>query len=901
MLVGSGICSRQSLGTPTRALTTEMVNSTEKRIALYREFLASPPLDADAIRIGCAGRELSQLLAGLGKNDQALEEAKNAMRRLRETVGLPHPLMSMLQLDCADRLYDLGRFVESFEEYGRAIELIATTHGAHSVAHWSARERAAVAARSLGKLDCAHGELNAVLEYRRSQADRDPASRRNLTSTLIELATLYRIAGRKDRTSQLLKEAGGLAIELTDVELLESVNEQHGALAFHWHEYAHSLSFRRLVYQSRLNRFGPDHPKTLHSLSCLGESLARSGHLAEAREALEQIQSRECTSPVVRAISDAILAEVLIRLKQPQAAAQYDIAVAQFEAMNHRARAIYRRDSVFAELENGNIGKAVQSAHASVNYASKLWRSVLQYGSEADRIAWQSITEVFSACAAVAEHDPMPLIRAVRSFKGVVTDSLVRDRSRTAGLEGSKELEAARSELRRIELQGSADADQLARARRVVEQLESNQTIRLRQVELPVPDNSDGGSLSCLRPNEFLVEYVRFQKALGGSQFSPWYGALIGKREGSWLWVDLGPADGPDGIDAAIRQLDELVRARLLAADSEFLMAAESVWRKVWSPIHARVAAAPSRVVFAPDGLLNLVSPAILWDGSQFLGESIWFRHVTSARYLSSAGPIPEALSPPVVVSGPEYSDHGIISKVTAAASRVAGLAMEFLRLRGEDTIPERYEPLDGALEEGRQIHEALKQAGHGEAILLSGAAARKESVRSLVRPTILHLATHAQFLPEELSQRNPMLRSWLALAGANHSLELLRNGIVPEPGADGLLYADEIASMDLHGTQLVVLSACDTGRGTIQSGEGVYGLRRAFQIAGASTVVLTLWRVEDGRTTGFMAEFYAKMLSGLSPADALAEVQGSMLKRTRSSDGPAAAARRYGAFVISA
>ena len=103
------------------------------------------------------------------------------------------------------------------------------------------------------------------------------------------------------------------------------------------------------------------------------------------------------------------------------------------------------------------------------------------------------------------------------------------------------------------------------------------------------------------------------------------------------------------------------------------------------------------------------------------------------------------------------------------------------------------------------------------------------------------------------------MLRCGLALAGANTRL---LNGALPADAEDGILTAQDVSTMDLSCTDLAVLSACDTGLGTILTGEGVFGLRRAFVIAGAQTLVMSLWKVDDEQTKELMIDFYRQVTS---------------------------------------
>jgi CHAT domain-containing protein len=164
--------------------------------------------------------------------------------------------------------------------------------------------------------------------------------------------------------------------------------------------------------------------------------------------------------------------------------------------------------------------------------------------------------------------------------------------------------------------------------------------------------------------------------------------------------------------------------------------------------------------------------------------------------------------------------------------------------------------------------------------------------------PGLLHLATHGFFLQDQPHDadkelrdlgwvgaegwgggrlsgplpESPMLRSGLALAGAN---TWLRQGALPEEAEDGLLTAEDVAGLDLLDTELVVLSACETGLGEVRTGEGVFGLRRAFIVAGAKALVMSLWKVPDLPTAVLMERFYHNLLSRQLPrAEALREAQ---------------------------
>lgn len=179
--------------------------------------------------------------------------------------------------------------------------------------------------------------------------------------------------------------------------------------------------------------------------------------------------------------------------------------------------------------------------------------------------------------------------------------------------------------------------------------------------------------------------------------------------------------------------------------------------------------------------------------------------------------------------------------------------------------------------------------------------------IKNCKSPSILHIATHGFFLPNQSDEmvnirevssttlnstidgalnvrawsklKNPLLRSGLALAGANTRI---KGGMLPKEAEDGILTAEDVASMDLTNTHMVVLSACDTGLGDVyrHNSEGVFGLRRSFVLAGAQTLVMTLWKVPDKQTQELMVEFYRGLKKEIGRAEALREAQLEMKRK---------------------
>lgn len=171
----------------------------------------------------------------------------------------------------------------------------------------------------------------------------------------------------------------------------------------------------------------------------------------------------------------------------------------------------------------------------------------------------------------------------------------------------------------------------------------------------------------------------------------------------------------------------------------------------------------------------------------------------------------------------------------------------------------------------------------------LSGAKASETQLKALAQPKLLHIATHGFFYPMESGEstalgisggraaQNPLLRSGLFLAGAGQSLREDKTGPFSTTGLadNGIITAYEVMNLNLDNTDLVVLSACETGLGEVRNGEGVYGLQRAFNVAGAKSIIMSLWRVNDEVTQELMTQFYRFwIVNGQDPRKAFKAAQ---------------------------
>jgi len=239
-----------------------------------------------------------------------------------------------------------------------------------------------------------------------------------------------------------------------------------------------------------------------------------------------------------------------------------------------------------------------------------------------------------------------------------------------------------------------------------------------------------------------------------------------------------------------------------------------------------------------------------------------------------------------------------------APAALSAEVSHDLSRNEGNNaTLPR----LPGTGSEVKSIAKLMQEHGWKTSVF-TGDLALKSVVEQASSPRVLHLATHGFFLPDQQVKNerggqsnpsgleDPMLRSGLYFAGANRTLAGKSSGHDPD---NGVLTSMEVSNLNLRGTELVVLSACDTGRGDIKNGEGVFGLRRALQEAGAQKVLMSLWSVPDEETLELMESFYGRWLSGIEAHDALKEAQLEMREKVKAKHDGKDLPFYWGAFVL--
>ena len=714
--------------------------------------------------------------------------------------------------------------------YARAVELLDALEGPDA-------PETLAAVRLLGTVQLATGDLVAAERSLRRVLDGfDALGSEEATAALIDLGKVYGARQAHDVAEQLLGEALD-RLRRQDPPDRRQLASALGNLAELRYEAGRYEEADR-TYGEALEAVGDadgeeERPWLLHGLATLRY---HRGRYAEARELYEEARRRwaERLGPEHPFVARALANLALVHWAEGDA----DAALAAFAA-----------SAAARDLE---------------------LRRILAVGSERTRLAYArrllgDLHQVLSFRFALARRRP-----AVDRFaaelalqrKGRVLDAVTHTVTRLRET-GDAEAEALIDRLQAVRTQLAAlvtpvplsrrpppGGAALARLREQEERLEEALSHRGALADPDLDPVTLESVQRALPAGGALLDYLRWSRFDPRREDGrePWaeerYAALVVRPSGAPRWFDLGPAATVDG---RLDQLGRLLWGRSSPLDACQELAAE-VHALVVEPLSEALGDA-RRLLVSPDGKLAMVPFGLLADGAgRRLAERATVSYLTSARELARRPGAAPGTAGVVVVADPDFAGRGPFAPLAGTRGEADDLA---------------------ALLEGVTV--------------LDGAAATADAVRRVRRPAVLHLATHGFFSPldeleltegvallplpgaslvrwtEVVPVANPMYFSGVALAGANRRV----------PGT-GILTAQEIAGLDLRGTQLVVLSACQSGLGTVKRGEEFLGLRRALSVAGAATQVTSLWKVDDEATRALMGRFYRWLVKGRGRAEAL-------------------------------
>jgi CHAT domain-containing protein/Tfp pilus assembly protein PilF len=797
---------------------------------------------------------------------------QRAMEIWEKTLGPDHPNVAFVLTNLGSLQRRLGNLDEAEQSHQRALKIWEKAMGPE-------HPRVADALSNLGQVYRARGEWEKGEQvYQRALAIAEKAfgpEHPAVATVLNNLANLYQDRGQLDRAEQSLQRAlkiteksrGPLhSVTASTISNLANIHRMKGDLT-----RAEELFQRAL--EIRQKTVGLEHPLLTETLSGLALIDQARGEYAKAEDLFHHALN---------------ISEKAWGPQHPEVSTELTYLSHLYAAQGDSVQAIVAQSRANAIIEHNLV----------INLATGSERQKLAYLASLSEIT----NYILSLHVRLAPDDPEArslAATAVLQRKGRVldamTDSLLALRKRFGAQDQTllDQLNDVTSQLATLVLnppQRLSPFEQQTRVKALEEQRDQleaeigrrsagyfaqSKAVTLAQVQAAIPRNAALIEFALFRP--YNPKLADDKMAYGDSS----YVAYVIREDGSARWAELGAAKEIDSrVDALRRALREPQRkdVRQLARQLD-----EALLR----PARALVGDA-TRLLISPDGQLNLIPfEALVDEQGHYLVERYSISYLTSGRDLLRMQEVRDSKRGPVVLADPFFGEPRQ-AQIARADQPKMDLTSRRSNIIAQDFSSLYFAPLAGTAEEARNIESLFP-----EAIAFTGKQASKASLKQVVAPSILHIATHGFFLEDapggttesatkssETGRRaihanvkveNPLLRSGLALAGAN----LNKGG-----DDDGILTALEASNLNLWGTKVVTLSACETGVGEVKIGEGVYGLRRAFFLAGAETLVMSLWPVSDRMTRDMMTAYYAGLKEGLGRGEALNQAQRAMLKR---------------------
>jgi CHAT domain-containing protein len=742
-----------------------------------------------------------------------------------------------------------------------------------------------------------------------------------LASAMYRVAYLYEAENRNSEAEPLLKRA--LAIHVkelgeesrpvgADVSLL-------GVVCSHEGRNSEAETYLKRAVEVVSKSIGPETREMASTLTDLAGLYQGEGKYADAEPLYKRAQT---------------IFEKVLGAGQPEVYTNLFNLTGVYEAMG-------RHDEANSYMERG------------LSLIRRRFEYNFSYMSEKDRLQFlASVHGVFPAyfSFAVARHDHDPaaagkMFDLVLWEKGIVGTSVSALRARVAASGDSEavklmdDLTAKKSESAQlatsrppgwVELQSKLDAE----ANELEQQLARHVSGVGEQKNLAGATWQD--VQKSLKPGDAAVEIVRYQFHDGKNWTNSYrYAALVvTPRASSPSLIVLGDAKKLESTPISNYRTNVALTRGVSAepapgeASTPGSGAGDTTaaYDAFWKPLEPALAGV-KRVYVSPDGVLNQIPISLFADSSgKMLLEKYELRYVNSTKDLLRPRSASSSKSA-VLLGNPKFDlseseERAILAQLNIAGGKPSPIAsltpapvapvspspaasgQRSAGLRGGALIP-----LPGTQVEVDAIDKLLKDSGW-QVTPYTGDHALEEVVERLRNTRVVHFATHGFFLTDQdLTQKSqgssssgggvtlqdPMLRSGLFFAGANR----VETGGAPIAGIeDGVLTAYQVSQLNLQGTELVVLSACETGLGEQSNSEGVFGLRRGLQEAGADAVMMSMWSVPDRETQELMALFYAKWLSGLDKPEALRQAQlkeREVVRQRYNKDFPF----YWGAFVL--
>ena len=794
-----------------------------------------------------AANNLGALYVFFGRYADGLPLLRGALDEMQRLRGDNHPRLLPAVSNLASLYRSQGRLGEAEEMYLWVLRISEEGLGEEHLHTLKALSNLAGLYRAQGRLDEAEPLYERARETSERVLGKDHAISLGIANNL---ASLYQSQGRYDEAERLFEKTLRLTAEKFGDDHPDTLGSRNNLALLYADRGRRGEAEEMLKEVLPLSEvvMGPDHPsvlKTMNSLAILYRRMSRFGEAEKLhREALRRSERTlgETHPHTMRQVSHLVrlyfamekpgeIATLLQRLEQ--AAALYTDAELPHTSGEAQKRRLLRRQSLLPNL----------ALNLAIRYPTE---SRLRFAATAV-MRWRQVQgEELSFLQQLSRRSSDETVRLLATDLRVAR----RDLSRLANqrLPDSGELQAALRKLAGLEVELSR------RSRRFREHL------AVRELDLDQVRHALPGTAA-------LLVLATYQPLSGPTEIDArplHYAAvmLTGDGTADLRVMDVGPVE-------QIRKAGSALKDGQAGASSWMYQRLFGAWEDAIEGLES--------VYVVPDGWLHLMNfERLTLPNGRYWIERQPVHRLQTARDLVRRFPAPTNARGLLALGGIDYgpplAPDGDEAPPAAAHRNLAG------------QLEKGFEPLTASGREAEQVAVFFWTAGdtgiEPEKAVLGEEEASEHALKQLTQPPwLLHFATHGFYLEDRLELGRPMVLSGLALANANRGAK----GETDAHGEDGILYALEAQDLQLEGTQLVTLSACNTGQGVVDYAEGIYGLVRAFRIAGARHVLMALAEVNDLSTFRFMKRFYLRWFASGGAEHPYAALRATKLSYIRS------------------
>ncbi|TWT98877.1 CHAT domain-containing tetratricopeptide repeat protein [Neorhodopirellula pilleata] len=865
---------------------------------------------------------LGQIYTNTGRFDQANASFLAAQQIFERNYGPSSFQVAVILNNRATVLKEQGIYSEIEPLYRRSLKILSgrsehRTHYAATLmnygAYWMTQNEYARAEQAFLEALTIQRQLGDALEVAKVTAN---------------LGSLYLNLGLYEKALTQLRAAIAIfqAKQESDHPDQARVHSNLGIIATIQKRYPEAQQHLQEALRIRQKRLGINHPDVGHTQRALAKLWIEQKRFTEAELLLTEAKRvrQEGLGDEHPFVADAVADLAYLAHSQgdrEKARLLYDDAQTRIErslSRNHPAYAFSLRQLAGLDALDKEWGRAAERIDESRRISLAYVAKVLPALSETEQLTYLKENDQpeqrLGLSLALKQPSDQRIVEAsagwVLNGKGLTRQALAqrallaRDTANPATQEIARQLQTVRKRLSELFFGTKPISEQ----QELADQLAWDEQKYARQLAQFNGRATDGGGWteltdvrSALQEGELLIEIVHFE----AMEFSG--AADEARREGvahylAWLippagdlpvsLVNLGPAEPID-------RLIESARTALQQAPVEIVSLGEeeaevnlrtnlvSLQQSILAPLEPLITATQAtKLLLSPDAGLWLVPWAALPVGeNEYLVERYDISYLVSGRDLIASDD-ESTLGQPIVMANPNYDLSP--AEADQAARKIFGndtSERSAPALTAGPSMLGRVGRLPGTEVEAAAVMPKIGELAGQPPQLYSDRWALELVFKQVHRPEILMLSTHGFFLPSQATessgidaaggQVNPLIRCGLLLTGCNERAADSRID-------DGVLTGLEIVSTDLRGTRLVVLSACETGLGEVHSGEGVAGLKQAFQLAGAQSVVATLWQIPDKESVQVVTEFFDSMTAGQPTGMALRSAQRSVIDARR-------------------